>query len=228
MTGLPLAGSVYDEQPVMSDRLETAPSGRAQCRACGEKIDKGALRFGEELPSAYGDGDGTSVYWFHPRCAAHRRPDKWVALARAGAPAGAPPGAAELLASLLPEAELGIAHEKLPRLAGAEQAASGRARCRQCRQPIAGGSWRLSLSQFEDSGFFQPLGFLHPGCAHGYFGISDVSVLGPRVRQASPRLPPRLPPQAGGPAWGPRLDDATLGAILSSDPGAGPAPPTTE
>jgi hypothetical protein len=51
---------------------------------------------------------------------------------------------------------------------------------------------------------------VHPGCAQGYFGLSDLSVLGPRLRQASPRLDPAL-------------DDATLGAILSGDPGATPS-----
>ncbi len=169
----------------MSDRLEAAASGRAQCRACGAKIEKGSLRFGEELPSAYRDGDGGSVYWFHPRCAAHRRPEKLAALLRQPEAAAALPDADRLLA----EADQGVAHTRLQRLAGAERASSGRARCRHCKELIAAGAWRLRLSNFEDNGFFAPFGFIHHvPCASPYFALSDLAALGDRLRLASPEL----------------------------------------
>jgi hypothetical protein len=168
----------------MSDRLEAAASGRAQCRACGAKIEKGALRFGAELPSAYGEGDGASVYWFHPRCAALRQPERFAALLRQGEAAAALPEADRLLA----EAEQGVAHPRLARLAGAEKASSGRARCRQCQGPIASGAWRFKLSSFEQSGFFEPLGFIHATCALPYFEIPDLAMRGARVRHTSPDL----------------------------------------
>jgi hypothetical protein len=171
----------------MSDRLEAAASGRARCRACGGKIDKGALRFGEELPNAYGEGDATSVYWFHPRCAAHRRPERIAPVLRSAEEAAALPDRE----SLVHEADLGIAHPRLPRVAGAERSASARARCRHCRELIPGGVWRVKLSAFEESGFFEPLGFLHTGCAFAYFEISGepgVAALAARLRQASSDL----------------------------------------
>jgi hypothetical protein len=186
----------------MSDRLEAAPSGRAQCRACGTKIEKGALRFGEALPSAYGEGDAPTLYWFHPACAARRRPEKFAALLRQGAEAApALPDAEALLA----QADLGVTYPKLARLEVAEKASSGRARCRQCRELIPAGAWRLRLSNFEQSGFFEPFGFVHTGCAQAYFGLPDLAALGERLRQASPDL-----------------DAAALDEILSAEQRAEP------
>ncbi len=165
----------------MPDRLEAAASGRARCRACAVKIDKGALRFGEELPNSYGEGEAQSVYWFHPRCAAQRRPEKFLPLAQAG-------GAAALadVDALIAEAELGAAHPRLQRIAGGERSASGRALCRHCKQLIGAQMWRLRLSIFAASGFFEPLGFIHATCSLGYFGVS--ASIGERVQQASPDL----------------------------------------
>jgi hypothetical protein len=168
----------------MADRLEAAASGRAQCRACGAKIEKGALRFGEELPNSYGDG-GMSVYWFHPRCAAHRRPEKLAALLRSSeAAAAALPDADQLLS----EADVGVAHPNLARIAGGERAPTGRARCRHCNEPIAGGTWRIRLSSFADSGFFDPLGFIHAACARAYLAVSELGPVGEHIRQATPEL----------------------------------------
>jgi ribosomal protein L37AE/L43A len=168
----------------MSDRLETAASGRAQCRACGVKIAQGALRFGEELPNAYGEGDVPSVYWFHPSCAALRRPEKIAPLLRDAEAAAALSDRDQLLA----QAAVGLAHPRLERLAGAERAASGRARCRHCQQVIAAGAWRLRLSTFAESGFFEPLGFVHAGCGRGYFEVPEPDTLIERVHLIAPDL----------------------------------------
>src|SRR5215208_5420735 len=56
------------------DVIEAAPTGRAKCRACGQNIEKAALRFGERVPNAFGEGEAT--HWFHLPCAAEQRPEK--------------------------------------------------------------------------------------------------------------------------------------------------------
>jgi hypothetical protein len=172
----------------MADRFEPAPTGRAKCRACGGNIEKGALRFGVELASGYGEGDATSTFWFHPRCAAQRQPEKFLPVAQT----------AELpdREALIAEAQLGIAHPELPKLAGAERASSGRARCRQCRELIPEGAWRLRLSSFADTGFFDPLGFVHAACARDHFGL--------------------VPPQDRLRALSPALDDAALAEAVAA------------
>lgn len=170
----------------MPDRLEPAASGRARCRACNGNIEKGTLRFGEELVGTYGDGGQPSVFWFHPRCAAQRRAEKMLVILREHPRAGELPDREGLQAM----AEEGAASPLLERLAGAERAASGRARCRQCQELIPAGAWRLRLSTFAESGFFDPLGFIHPACAALYFQLPelDPARLRPRLLQATPEL----------------------------------------
>ena len=52
--------------------IETAKTGRARCRTCRQAIDKGALRFGEEQPSAF--SEEMQMVWHHLACAARKRP----------------------------------------------------------------------------------------------------------------------------------------------------------
>jgi hypothetical protein len=147
------------------DVIETAKSARASCRGCGRRIDRGDLRFGESLPNAYAEGE--SLFWFHLVCAACMRPDKFgAALATCCQP--------------IPESDWltqavgdGLAHEQLSRLARAERAPSGNAHCRQCRELVSKGSWRLALQIFEE-GRMQPIGTIHAECAEAYFGTSDI------------------------------------------------------
>jgi hypothetical protein len=164
----------------MGDRLEPASTGRARCRACGTGIDKGTLRFGEEVANAYGEDDASTVYWFHPRCAALRRPDKLLPLLHGEVGLSAPDRA-----GLLVDAERGVAHPRLARLDGVERASSGRARCRQCQEPIAGGAWRFRLSSFAETGYFDPLGFIHVACAPAYF---ETAALESQLRRVAPDL----------------------------------------
>src|SRR5271170_7159638 len=58
----------------MADVIEVAKSARAMCRTCRANIAKGELRFGEEVPSAFGDGGGTTRLWHHLPCAAKKKP----------------------------------------------------------------------------------------------------------------------------------------------------------
>ena len=141
--------------------LEPAASGRSKCRGCGRTIAKGEMRFGERLPNPFGEGEAS--YWFHLACAACRRPEPFLSTL---------PGHESTIdnATVLQQwAEQGLAHPRLPRLAGGQRDPSGRARCRQCRELIEKGGWRLRLQMWEE-GRFEPIGYLHPACSTAYFG----------------------------------------------------------
>jgi hypothetical protein len=138
--------------------FEPAASGRSKCRGCGRALEKGEIRFGEHLPNPFADGTEMTL-WFHPLCAAYKRPDAIVeSLAQA------PEGEREALERA---ARASLAHARLPRVDGIERA-RGQANCRHCREPIPRGEWRIKLVFFEE-GRFNPSGFIHLGCAGGYF-----------------------------------------------------------
>jgi Poly(ADP-ribose) polymerase and DNA-Ligase Zn-finger region len=152
----------------MPHLFEPATSGRAKCRGCGRPIAKGELRFGERLPNPFGEGEMT--LWFHPQCAAYKRPETMLqALAESRE-------SAQDAAALERAARGNSAHRRLARIDGAERAASGQAKCRQCKQPIPRGTWRIRLVFFEE-GRFIPSGFIHLDCRGDYFENHDV--LGP-------------------------------------------------
>jgi len=156
--------------------IEPAASARAKCRGCGRPISVGELRFGERLPNPFAEGEMT--LWFHLECAAFRRPEPLLeALSERTEPL-------EDRDRLEAEARRGIAHRRLPRIAGAERASSGRARCRHCREPIAKDAWRIPLVYFEE-GRFTPGGFVHARCARAYFETTDILA---RVRCFAPGL----------------------------------------
>jgi hypothetical protein len=172
------------EAPPVAERVEapslfdTAKSGRARCRGCGEPISKGTLRFGEGVPNSYGEGE--AYLWFHPLCAACMRPEKVRPLLQASD--------LELQAreELLAFTEEGHEHPRLTRLARAERASTGRAHCRECRQLIEKGAFRIALVIFEEPRF-APLGFLHLGCGEAYFGTPAFSK---RLLRLSSKLGP--------------------------------------
>ena len=149
----------------VSDVIEAAKTSRANCRGCGGPIRRGELRFGEALPNAYGEGE--SLFWFHVACAACMRSEKLgPALESWGQPIEARDWLIEAIQS-------GAAHPRLQRLLRAEHSPSGAAHCRQCRELIAKGCWRLALQRFEE-GRMQPIGFIHVQCAEPYFGTADI------------------------------------------------------
>jgi hypothetical protein len=149
----------------MAHLLEPAASGRAKCRACGAVLRRGELRFGERLPNLFGEGEMS--LWFHPRCAAYKRPQPFLE-----ALAETPLEIAER-ATLERVAREGAAHRRLPRIDGAERAPSGQARCRHCREPIERGGWRIRIVFYEEGRFF-PGGFVHLACRLAYFDTEDV------------------------------------------------------
>lgn len=146
----------------MPDVLQPAPSGRAKCRACGEVIAKGELRFGEEVTNPF--TEGLTTLWFHVDCGLLRRPEKARPLVLASDDAIAEREA------LLAEAELAIEHPRLCRIARVERAPSGRAHCRHCKELIQNGSLRIALEIF-DEGRWNPMGTLHVTCSQAYFSV---------------------------------------------------------
>ena len=158
------------------DSIQAAPTGRAKCRGCGNAIAKGELRFGETGPNSYGEGEATS--WFHLRCAALMRPEKFLPVLEAQAE---PPPERDWLEQA---ARVGIEHHRLPRLVRVERASSGRATCRSCRETISKGDWRFALQMFEE-GRPSPIGTIHASCAEAYFGTRDVLA---RAQRLTPDL----------------------------------------
>ena len=148
----------------MAHIVEEAKSGRSKCRGCGRAIGKGEKRFGERLPNPFAD-DSEMTLWFHIDCAAMRRPESFsevledTALQDEGH-----------LAQLV---EQGIADDRIERIAGIEQAPSGRARCRHCEEIIEKSAWRIPLQLFEE-GVFNNSGFIHVSCATEYVGTSAL------------------------------------------------------
>ncbi|MEO1171522.1 MAG: hypothetical protein AAFX94_05655 [Myxococcota bacterium] len=160
----------------MSAVLEEATSGRAKCRGCGEKLPKGEFRFGERVPNPFGDGEAT--YWFHPWCAAARRPEVYLELEHV-------PEALEHASELEALALVGREHHRLARIEKLERAPSGRARCRHCKELIEKGAPRIGLGIWEE-GRFSPMGNIHLSCAEDYFGTADT--LEERLRFAGRNL----------------------------------------
>jgi hypothetical protein len=143
----------------MANVFEPAASGRAKCRGCSVAIARGELRFGERLPNPFGDGEMT--IWFHPLCAAYKRPEPLLqALGEARVDV---PDRERLERA----ARSQLAHRRLPRISGAERAPSSQAKCRACREPIGRGGWRIRLVFYEE-GPFAPGGFIH-------FGTGDIA-----------------------------------------------------
>lgn len=145
--------------------FELAPSGRSKCRGCSRAIERGSLRFGETLPNPFADGEMT--LWFHPRCAAYKRPEPFLeALSQT----------TESIAereSLERAAQTSLQYRRLPRINGAETSPSSQAKCRHCREPIEKGVWRIRLVFFEE-GMFTAGGFIHIQCRSEYFETNDL------------------------------------------------------
>jgi len=156
--------------------IEPAPTGRAKCRGCGERIAAGTLRFGEALPNPFAEGEMT--HWFHLDCGAFKRPEPFLEALEAR---GEPVEDGERLAA---DARAGLEHRRLPRVNGVERSATGRAQCRSCRESIAQGEWRVPLVYWEE-GRFSPSGFIHVRCSRAYFETVDIL---PRARRFSGEL----------------------------------------
>ncbi len=171
-------------------RIETATTGRSKCRACRELVPKGELRFGECVPNPYGDGEAT--YWFHPECAALKRPAVVVESLDSESSSADPPAGLVDPARWTPLrawAQRALTHDRLPRLSGGQRAPSGRARCRSCHTLIEKSGWRVAIDIWED-GRFAPLGYVHARCATAYVGVDELGDLVERVEHFTRGLDP--------------------------------------
>ena len=145
--------------------FEPAASGRAKCRGCGQVIQKGEIRFGERIPNPFAEGEAT--LWFHPMCAAYKRPESMLEALEQNRSAAPDPDALERAA------RGNAVQRRLQRIDGAERSPTGQAKCRQCHEPIGKGEWRLRLVFYED-GRFSPSGFVHLKCRGAYFETEEV------------------------------------------------------
>ena len=162
----------------MPHTIEPAKTGRAKCRGCGEPITAGTLRLGERVPNPFGDEGTETTLWFHIACAAFLRPEAFVETIATTTEAIAD------RATLEHEAQLGVAHRRLPRATSAGRAPTGRATCRSCKQLIEKDHWRLALLYFED-GRLSPSGFIHVRCSKEY--LETTEIFG-RLKHFSPAL----------------------------------------
>ena len=149
----------------MGHLFELAPSGRSKCRGCAQPIQRGELRFGERVPNAFGEGETT--LWFHPLCAAYKRPQPLLE-ALAETTVSVPDRDGIERAALR-----SVAHERLQRIDGAERSRSGQAKCRSCHEPIERGSWRIRVVFYEE-GRFAPGGYVHLACRKVYFETDEI------------------------------------------------------
>jgi len=152
--------------------IEEAKSGRATCRTCRQKIDKGVLRFGEETPNQFDEGGGTSHMWHHLLCAAQKK----GALLKPvlDAYTGELPNRAELEAAIAnPPKSSGGPKAAYPY---AERASTGRSKCIQCDEPIEKGALRVAVEREVDTGTFTRSGpgYLHPKCAVENTGDAEL------------------------------------------------------
>ena len=161
----------------MTHVFEAAVSGRSKCRGCGRPIRRDEVRFGERLPNLFGEGEMT--LWFHPACAACKRPQPLLETL------GTATQELPERESLERAARAGLAHRRLPRIDGAERAPSGQAHCRCCRELIERDSWRIRLTYYEE-GRFSAGGTVHLACRRIYFE-TDEDILD-RLVQFSPDL----------------------------------------
>src|SRR5215468_10631835 len=95
--------------------FEPAASGRSKCRGCGQLLQRRELRFGERIPNPFAEG-GETTLWFHPMCAAYKRPEATLeALVQSAA-------AVPDRDALEQAARASLAQHRLPRIDGAEHA----------------------------------------------------------------------------------------------------------
>lgn len=146
----------------MGHVIEAAKSGRASCKVCKKKIDKGELRLGEEVPNPFSEGE-MSFRWHHLECGAKKKPS--VLTEALNETETEVPNKDELLK----KAEENAIKEKPTKVPFAEFASSARSSCVHCSEKIDKGDLRLAVNADTDpSGFGFRKGFLHPGCSSDF------------------------------------------------------------
>jgi hypothetical protein len=157
--------------------IEEARSSRSRCKSCRRAIDKGVLRIGILSEGGF---YGPGYLWHHLTCAARRQMDKveeayeQEAWKNAKQPPEKVPEVEELRKLREKAVEKKAQKKELPY---AEEDPSGRARCKQCGDPIEKGALRVALgkdvtfgSQTRTSAMF-----VHPKCVAAALDQPDVS-----------------------------------------------------
>ena len=162
----------------MSDVIEPATTGRAKCRRCGGKIEKGVLRFGESVPNVFGEGDAT--HWFHVACAAESRPQKLEPVLRSTA--------VELPERTVIERAIedGIKNPQLLMIKHADRAPTGRATCQHCREKIEKGTLRVAIERETEAAAMSAVSFVHARCIREHVGSTGLV---DKLRRTSVELP---------------------------------------
>jgi poly [ADP-ribose] polymerase len=151
----------------MAETIEVAKTGRSRCRVCRQPIEKGALRYGEEQPSAF--AEGMQMVWHHLTCAAKKKPvGVRTALA---AFTGDVPNREEL------EALMSEGDKTATVFPYAERAPTGRSKCQHCHEVIEKGQLRVAVEREIEAGAMARagVGYLHAACAVEY--IEDENLL---------------------------------------------------
>lgn len=166
----------------MAHIIETAKTGRANCRTCKKPIAKGDLRLGEEVPNQFDAGEMTHV-WHHLECAAKKKPTALQsALSTTTVDVPNKPALEQLIAA-------SAKTEKPSTFPYAEHAPTGRSICMVCSEPIPKGELRVAVEREVDTGSFvtKGAGYLHPACALAHVGETLESFL-PKLTSHSPGL----------------------------------------
>jgi hypothetical protein len=165
--------------------IEVAKSGRASCRTCKKTIDKGELRLGESVPSAFGDG-GVTHQWHHLTCAADKKPAV-LEEALAATSVEVTDKAALLARASEAKKKGGSKPGKFPYV---ERAPSARSTCLVCNEKLDKAALRVAIEREVDTGSFvqKGAGYLHPACAAKHESLVDVKDLLALLKLNSPQL----------------------------------------
>jgi len=148
--------------------IEPAKSGRARCRKCREKIEKGELRLGVQVE---GYSDEPSWQWYHLPCAAEKVP------AELGAALMEWDGEEiEGLDGLKASVAKNKKKQKASTFPYAERAPSARSTCIMCSEKIAKETFRVAVERDIDTGAFVTRGarYIHPACVSADGEIEDL------------------------------------------------------
>lgn len=176
----------------MGHSIQISPSGRAACRTCKDKIPKGELRFGEEVPSNFGSS-GFSTVWHHIKCAASKKGDLLAPVLESYTEEVE--NREELQALIKANAGKSSKQGALP---DADLAPTGRAKCILCEEKIEKGSVRIAVEREIDTGTFtsKGAGYLHPVCVESWAEENEESfedlLLDIENQTELPGLPPPL------------------------------------
>lgn len=151
----------------MAHLVEVAKTGRATCRGCGAKVEKGVLRFGEEVPNVFAEEGGTAHRYWHLVCAAKKMANELRDTLQSFADEVPERAALDAL----------IAEHVHPDYPYAERAPNGRARCRVCQEGIKKDQLRVVFERAFDAGMgmTRSAGYMHAACTMRY---GDAEKLG--------------------------------------------------